>query len=119
MKTRGQILTEFAILIVVIVAALIAMQTYLKRGIQGRLRASADSIGEQYDPKATLSQFTMRHNSNSTTTTTSEPTTLTTTECIGASCSQTTYPATMTTTQVETHYDNSIRNGFEIVAKPS
>jgi hypothetical protein len=34
-------------------AALLTIQSYLKRGIQGRLRSSADDIGEQYGPTAT------------------------------------------------------------------
>ncbi|MBU1124497.1 MAG: hypothetical protein KKC84_00550 [Candidatus Omnitrophica bacterium] len=36
-----------------IVAALIAMQGYLRRSIQGRLRSVADEIGQQYEPRAT------------------------------------------------------------------
>lgn len=51
---RGQSTLEYAVLIVVIIAALITMQVYLKRGIQGRVRESADQIGEAYSPGATI-----------------------------------------------------------------
>jgi hypothetical protein len=36
------------VVVVCIITALIAMQTYISRGMQGRMRESADSIGEQY-----------------------------------------------------------------------
>jgi uncharacterized protein (UPF0333 family) len=52
---RGQSTLEYAVLIVVIIAALIAMQVYLKRGIQGRVRESSDQIGEQFSPGYTTS----------------------------------------------------------------
>lgn len=52
---RGQSTLEYAVLIVVIIAALIAMQVYLKRGIQGRMRESSDQIGEQFSPGYTVS----------------------------------------------------------------
>jgi Flp pilus assembly pilin Flp len=52
---RGQSTLEYAVLVVVIIAALIAMQTYLKRGIQGRVRESSDQIGEQFSPGYTVS----------------------------------------------------------------
>ncbi|MBL7081311.1 MAG: hypothetical protein ISS44_01920 [Candidatus Omnitrophica bacterium] len=57
-KGKGQSTLEYAILIAVIVAGLIAMQVYLKRGYQGRLRSSVDDIGEQYSPGYTTSEYT-------------------------------------------------------------
>lgn len=50
---------EYAMVIVCIVAALLAMQYYIKRAIQGRVRESADTIGEQYAPKHMDSQITI------------------------------------------------------------
>ena len=47
---RGQGILEYSILIICIAAGLLAMQYYVKRAIQGRVRQSADSIGEQYSP---------------------------------------------------------------------
>ena len=55
---KGQSTLEYAILIAVIVGGLIAMQTYVKRGVQGRLRSSADDIGGQYSPRRVESSFT-------------------------------------------------------------
>ncbi|MFH0940748.1 MAG: hypothetical protein V1840_02705 [Candidatus Omnitrophota bacterium] len=57
---RGQSTLEYAVLIVVIIAALIAMQVYLKRGIQGRMRESSDQIGEQFSPGYTVSNRVTR-----------------------------------------------------------
>ncbi len=54
-RKRGQSTLEYAVLIVVIIAALIAMQVYLKRGLQGRLRESSDQIGDQFSPGYTVS----------------------------------------------------------------
>jgi hypothetical protein len=48
MKNTGQSTLEYAVIIAVIVGALLAMQIYLQRGVQGKLRESADSIGQQY-----------------------------------------------------------------------
>jgi len=61
---RGQSTLEYAVLIVVIIAALIAMQVYLKRGIQGRMRESSDQIGEQFSPGYTVSNRVTRTMSN-------------------------------------------------------
>jgi len=57
-KSRAQSTLEYAILIGVIVAGLIAMQTYLKRGYQGKLRESADSMGDQFSPGYTTYNYT-------------------------------------------------------------
>ena len=56
---------EFATLIAVIVAAVIAMQIYMKRGVQGRLRSAVDSISDPYDAKNTNSDTTLMTNSQS------------------------------------------------------
>jgi Flp pilus assembly pilin Flp len=45
---RGQSVLEYAILMVIIIAALITLQTYIKRGISGRLKSATDDIGSQY-----------------------------------------------------------------------
>lgn len=49
-KKRGQSTLEYAILIVIVIGALIAIQVYIKRGIQGRLKSATDDIGDQYSP---------------------------------------------------------------------
>jgi hypothetical protein len=48
-KIKAQSTLEYAIVIAVVVAALLAMQIYMKRGVQGKLHESADQIGEQFD----------------------------------------------------------------------
>lgn len=45
---RAQSTLEYAIIIGVVVSALIAMQTYMRRSVQGRLKQGADQIGQQY-----------------------------------------------------------------------
>ena len=64
---RGMSTMEFAVLAVCLVAGLIAMQGYIARGMQGRFRQSADSIGEQYAPGRTTSDTTQNFISSSTT----------------------------------------------------
>ena len=49
-KRKGQSTLEYAVLIVIIIAALLAMNQYIKRGLQGRLKSSTDDIGEQFSP---------------------------------------------------------------------
>jgi Flp pilus assembly pilin Flp len=51
----AQSILEYAIIIAVITAGLIAMQVYLKRGLQGAWRSQSESIGEQYRPGQTVS----------------------------------------------------------------
>lgn len=56
---KGQSTLEYAILVLIVIVALLAMQTYLKRGVQGRMRESSDSIGEAYSPAYTTSAMTL------------------------------------------------------------
>jgi hypothetical protein len=60
LKKKGQTTLEVVILIGFVVAALIAMGVYIKRGIQGRLRDSADQIGDQYSAGNTTSIYTTK-----------------------------------------------------------
>ncbi len=57
MNNKAQSTLEYFVMIAVIVAALFAMQTYIKRGMQGKIRDSADNIGQGflYSPGATVS----------------------------------------------------------------
>ena len=57
-KIGGQSTLEYVILVGVVVAALIAMGIYMKRGLQGRLRESTDQVSEQYSPLSTTSDYT-------------------------------------------------------------
>jgi uncharacterized protein (UPF0333 family) len=49
-QKKGQSTLEYAILIIIIITALLSIQTYIKRGVQGRLKSSSDDIGDQYSP---------------------------------------------------------------------
>lgn len=52
-NNKGQSLLEYAILLGVIVAGLLIMQAFIKRGYQGGLKESADKMGEQYSASGT------------------------------------------------------------------
>jgi hypothetical protein len=67
-RKKAQSTLEYAVIIACVVAGLLAMQIYIKRGFQGRFRESADSIGEQYSPTDTSSNITMTFGSDTTTT---------------------------------------------------
>jgi len=49
-RKKGQSTLEYAILIIIIIGALISIQMYIKRGVQGRLKSATDDIGDQYSP---------------------------------------------------------------------
>jgi len=63
-QKRGQSTLEYAVLMIVIIAALISIQTYIKRGIQGRLKSASDDIGDQYSPGNTNSIISERTKSS-------------------------------------------------------
>lgn len=65
-KKRAQTTLEYAILIGVIVGGLIAMQVYLKRGFQGKLKESSDSMGQQFSPGYTNTSYETNSYTNST-----------------------------------------------------
>jgi len=66
LNKRGQSTLEYGVVIAVVVAALISMQTYVKRGIQGKLRQASDDIGEQFSPDKTTGVTTVTTNVSST-----------------------------------------------------
>jgi hypothetical protein len=45
LKTRAQTTAEYAILIALVVAAVTAMQVYVKRGLQGKVKDVVDDMG--------------------------------------------------------------------------
>ena len=49
-RQKGQSTLEYAILIIIIIGALLSIQVYIKRGIQGRLKDATDDIGDQFSP---------------------------------------------------------------------
>lgn len=76
MKNSAQSTLEYVIIIAVAVAALIAMQAYLKRGMQGRMRESAENIssGTMYSPGASYSNQSITRSINETSQSYSEET---------------------------------------------
>jgi len=57
-RPKGQSTLEYVILLGFVIAALIAMGVYMRRGTEGKLRESTDQIGEQYDAQNTTSLYT-------------------------------------------------------------
>jgi len=67
MKKRGQTLQEYVILLALVATAFIAMQAYVKRGVQGRLRDLANQIStKQYEANDTNSSARITRAGSST-----------------------------------------------------
>ncbi len=64
----GQTSLEYVAVIIILIGAFLAMQNYFKRGIQGRMKSSVDSVGEQYDPMKTETDIIQSVTGNVTTT---------------------------------------------------
>lgn len=62
---KGQSMLESALLIVVVVAGLLAMQKFVSRGYEGRLKGSGDNIGDQFSPGAVTYDWHTDRQSNS------------------------------------------------------
>ena len=73
LNKRAQSTLEYAVVIAVVVAGLVAMQVYLKRGVQGRLRQASDDIGEQFSPGNTTGSTTTNSTVTSNETVTGGP----------------------------------------------
>lgn len=54
---KAQSTAEYAILIGVVVAALVAMQTYVKRGLQGRMKDATDTFANETSALGTTAQY--------------------------------------------------------------
>ncbi len=59
-KKKGQSILEYAMLLAVVVAVIVAIQIYVKRSVEGKLKTSADQIGEQFTTGQTYSVQTIR-----------------------------------------------------------
>lgn len=62
-QLRAQSTLEYSLIVACLAGALLAMQIYIKRGIQGRLRTATDEIGEHYAPKNIDSDITSNQTS--------------------------------------------------------
>jgi hypothetical protein len=58
-RLKGQSTLEYVILLGFVIAALIAMGVYMKRGAQGQLREASDRIGQQYEAGKTTGLYTV------------------------------------------------------------
>ena len=65
-KVKGQSTLEYAVLVIIVIGALLTIQVYIKRGVQGKLKSSADDIGDQFSPGNTNAIKTTRVKSNTT-----------------------------------------------------
>lgn len=67
---------EYAALIALVVGALVAMQVYMKRSFQGRIREYSDEMGEQFSPDSTTGMIEISVSIDSTEETVDGATTL-------------------------------------------
>jgi Flp pilus assembly pilin Flp len=64
-KNKAQNLTEYAIILGLVGAALIAMQVYMKRGVQGKLRDLSNQISPtQYERGNTTASYDITRTTN-------------------------------------------------------
>ena len=64
---KGQNITEYSVLIVLVIAAFIATGSYVKRGIQGRWKDAVDELGDQYDPTLAVTDIVFITNTQANT----------------------------------------------------
>jgi Flp pilus assembly pilin Flp len=69
---KGQNTAEYAILIGLVIAAVIAMQTYVKRGLQGRFADEVDDMAAQTSELGSTKQYEPYYLDSSFTTTTTK-----------------------------------------------
>jgi uncharacterized protein (UPF0333 family) len=62
-KRKGQSTLEYALIVAVVIAGLLVMQYYVKRGFSGRMKQASDDMGEQYDPTAYTGGFAVHQES--------------------------------------------------------
>ena len=61
LNRKGQNTLEYVLLITCVVVAFLAIQHYLGRGLQGRVREASDNIGSQFDVEdADIDYLTVR-----------------------------------------------------------
>lgn len=62
---KGQSTLEYVVLLTILISVFISMQSYIKRGFQGRWKQSVDDLGDQYDPRFSNTSVTYSLISNS------------------------------------------------------
>ncbi|MDO8748249.1 MAG: hypothetical protein Q7J72_03920 [Candidatus Omnitrophota bacterium] len=66
-KRGGQSVLEYAIVIGAVVIALLVMQAYVRRSLQGKFKVIADDLGQQYNPYNTTSDMNITFESDTQT----------------------------------------------------
>jgi len=66
MRNKGMTVTEYMVLIAVLAAALVGMQVYVKRSIQGKMRSTFEDFsgGQGYSPGATVTNSVVTRTTN-------------------------------------------------------
>jgi len=59
-RKSAQSTLEYALLIGIVAGGLLYMQNYVKRGVQGKVQAAVDDLGDQYSPGLTYRHEFMR-----------------------------------------------------------
>ena len=67
-RKRGQSTLEYALIIGVVVAALLAINVYMRKSVSGRLKQSSDDIGKPFDPEGTFTNAWQSAGAETTTT---------------------------------------------------
>ena len=57
---KAQTLIEYVTILIVVMGVFLAIGTYIKRGIQGRMKDATDELGDQYDPRVANSLIEYR-----------------------------------------------------------
>ncbi len=57
LRKRAQSTVEYAVVIAVVAGALLLINHYIRRGVEGKLRESTDQMGEQYSAGNTTSTY--------------------------------------------------------------
>jgi len=65
-RKTGQSTVEYSVLVIIVLGALLATQSYVKRALQGRYKDAADEIGDQYSPGNSNYSRLTRSKSNKT-----------------------------------------------------
>jgi hypothetical protein len=63
---KAQSSFEYVILIGAVIGMLIAMQSYIKRAMQGRLKGESDALGDMYSPTTMTGSTTISSSRKST-----------------------------------------------------
>ncbi|MCM8797127.1 MAG: hypothetical protein NC923_04530 [Candidatus Omnitrophica bacterium] len=67
-REKGQSTLEYALIISVVIVALLSLNNYIKRSVSGRLKASSDEIGRQFDASGNYTfNWTLSSDGNTTT----------------------------------------------------